>query len=282
MEISFGITKLSSDQVGGCLPVWIAPLLDNSGTTTVVALDGSKLCAMAVYTQPNDREKAMMLQYVYTVEEYRNRNIAGDLLQYAEQVFKDKGFEAVIAKYMGELSNAQRCYEFMIKNKYMPLSLNGHFLMYYLQDMKESAFSGKLEKMQSIIDRVRYYDQVEKKTLNTFLMEARERGYTYDIENIDLLFAGFYMLNGKVEGFMNLEEIVENVLVLNGTYIGKNAGGIAIPAMIAKLMKIAGKVMPEETSILFRLDSETAYLGMKNLFGEPEYDLIMQDYIKKL
>lgn len=282
MAYSYDVVRLTKDKMEGIMPPWVLPVLELEGTSCFAALDKGDLKGVAVYTKSTDREKAMVFLYIYIAEECRKQGLAKELLKYSEEMLKAYGSTMVFCKCMGDIPTLKNYYKFLLKNKFMPLSLNSHFLMYHLASLKKTDFYAHLEKLKNIADRVKYYDQVDAKTVRIFLEQAKDAGYSYATDEFDTIFAGFYLMNDKVEGFLDMKEVVENILMLKGTYVSNRADQFAIPAMIANALKISDQVMPQETSMFLQISNDNDYRGLKGLFGDPEIDYTLQEYVKSI
>lgn len=282
MAVTFDVVKLSPDQMRGTLPPWVIPSLDKSDTYSFAALDNGQLVGVAIFSCSPDRPMAMLFRYIYLIDSYKHKGIAKQLMTFSEQKLKENGAKTIFCRLMGDVKTLRENYKFMVKNKYMPLTMNGHFVMYYLEELVKTNFSKRLGDMTPIVSKVKYFNGTDKITVRKFIEKAKASGYNYDIEKMDLLFASLYIPNGEAEGIMNLEEVSENILMLNGTYMSPQCDKFALPAMIAKSLMIAIKVMPDKTALFYQLFDEQSYNGLKTLFGTAEVDYILQEYFKSL
>lgn len=275
--------KPDSKDFPGVLPKRVIHSMNKKNSISFLAIENGVMQGIAVYEDYPEKYGYISLVYVFVVPEKRRQKIASQLLEYSDKILSQKGFKGINVKVTEDKEQAWNIYDFLRKVRFFPMSVEGHFVSYFMQDLKETLFATKIKSMQKIMESVRFLSEVPKPLIKEFVATIEESGRKIDIDKIDPLFASFFIEEGKIKGFMHLEEIEENVMLLSDTYIDKNSRSpYILPALLANALKVAMPVMPDETMLFLCVMKQNDYKGIINSFGEPEHDDLMQEYLKLL
>lgn len=282
MAYSFDVIRLRREQVLGILPPWVVPVVEREDSHCFAALEDNALKALAVFVNAPERKNAVSFRYIFVDEKLRRTGLSKQLLQFSIDKLKIAGVKVVFCRSIGTAKDAQFNYKYLVKQKFLPLSLNGHFMMYPLGALKGSVFSSKLDTLKPIADRVRFYSELDNNMIVPFLEGSRQDGYMFDLSDLDLLYAGFYVSGERVSGFADIEEVADHELILKNSYLDKTSDQYALPAILAHVLQLAFKLLDDETPLFFQFTNENQYRAVKSTFGEPKMDYILQEYIKQL
>lgn len=228
--------------------------------------------------------KVAELIYLFAAEEYRSYNAGRELVLFAQDFLAVMGVEKIVGQaYDDEISGtAEAIGEELTAIGYTKCDRQGYYLEYDLKMLKETVFSKKLDDMENLVNKVAYYNSLSDEALNTLDDEITKAGLVINPNDVDYLFARYYMEGDVIKGFMDWREIEENCLYMAGTYIatGKEQQ-FYFPAMLAAFVLISENTMPDETKIMFPIFSQGAYNGVKKIFGEAITEKAIYLYEKK-
>lgn len=156
--------KFTKQQADNLLPDRIKGLLKSPGSYTFGAFSETTLLAFAVVSPSAGVLGGHVINYI-ALSEGQDENLVGELLKYIEDLCRKAGEKMISVRFIDDLGKLLDLHEKMVTNQYIPLSLDGHYLMYYLQDMQDTAFAERLEEMKALTDQVKFFNELTNKQI---------------------------------------------------------------------------------------------------------------------
>ena len=277
------LTQPDPREFGDMLPKSILEGMEKNSSFSMIATEDEEFAGIAVFEDYPKKAGYMLLTYIYVIEKLRGHKFSRELLAYAEEFFKNSGYKGIYVKVVDSSKEIEPKVEYLKKAGYLPLSAEGHFVSYYMQDLRECIMARKLEAMSKLMEFVKFYREVSSPSLKEFSEELKSVNKEVDFNKIDLLFCSFYLDKNKVKGFMHLDEIEENILLMSDTYIASDEKNpYILPAMLANALKISIATMPDEAMLYLNIERPNDYKGVITAFGEPEHDDLVYEFTKLL
>lgn len=279
--MEFLVGPIDNKEITDSQPEYVKRILNSPTAVTFLAKDGEKTVGVAVYDKCLSRNDFMTFRYIYVLEDYRRRRVATKLVGYAESRIKEKGITGIYAKVANFDKEHVEGNILLVRLRYIPLLVDGHYISYFVQDLRECVFAQKLKQMEAILEHVKFRREISKISLREFSRKLSLSNKDIDFENIDLLFSSFYVEGDEVKGYLHLDEIEENVLLLADSYI-EDGKGMVLAAMLANALKVSMATLPDDAMVCLQVYKENEYRGVRTVFGEPENDATSHEYVKLL
>ena len=90
-------------------------------SVAVGAMDGDELAAYAVYSAAAYDTEYIWLEYVYTLDNYREKYVASDLIEHMERIWKKSGYKYILARIVEENALDSAAYQLMNSTYFTPL-----------------------------------------------------------------------------------------------------------------------------------------------------------------
>ncbi len=229
-----------------------------------------------------DGKDGHCIRHIYC-DDTADERMIGNLLTFVEDTYRGAGETMLYVEICGEsdkLSELSSCfasYEYDVK------STDSKYMIYTLAKMRESTFFEKTSQAKAILDKVFFYNQLDKAQLLDFSrrMENMEREKKYALP--DLVFGRYYLDGNDIKGFMDIAEVEEGILEMTDVYLEKDKNSkYAFPAMLTSALIISSVFLAENTVIHMRLTDENWYGGVKAAFGEGAFEGVIHEYSKEL
>lgn len=236
-----------------------------------------EIVAAALFTQSPADENERLLLHVYVKPKWRGQGMAGRLLQYAQQYFRELGVHSLRVKCCGSVDGLEDTYDFLTGIGFAPLVLQGHLFRYRLSDCLNSRFAEQFGLSENEQENVRVIESWDDALLQSFIQE--ENGMVLSKDGVDLQFSRFYVSEGRIQGALCAERLGENLLFLHKIYMTSDVSPQkAIPPMLAAFLTGAGKAMPEDAILMIQSELYASYHGICGLFGVPDEEYFIQEY----
>lgn len=273
----------SIELVKKVLPAWVYKSVKDREHKIFGLMERSSLLGVAVFVQAYDVPDQSVLKYIYIKPEHSGKGYSKVLLSGAEQLLKKFGAKTVLCRYVGYDNVKGRMLSMLMGTKYLPLSVHGQIVSYFLADMQQSDFGRNLSKFEPLMEFVKSIDEVPEMEVKAFAYELSERGFPVNLSQIDREYCRFYIENGKIMACLLISRIGETAVLLGDSFIDPGLKNkYAIPIMIASMLEVAGKVMPEEAVFFLQLFDSGIIGGIKNVFGEPESVDQVFEFLKRI
>lgn len=265
------------------LPTSLAETIEKEETYSYVASENGSAVGVCVYLKNREIVNNYILAYMHMTEAADNDDLKSDFLKYCENGFPEGKGITITVPNSGKGVELFDRHNFFCRNGYSPISYDGHILFYDMTIIMKSYFMKNLEKLAVYTEHVKMREQFYKKDINEFMLRAREDGYFLSANRIDPIFSRFYEEDGKILGFIHMAEVKVDTLMLFDTFIDKSADtGVVLSALLGSVLKIGGKVLSENSSVVFQIYKENEYRGIKTLFGKPREELELQELVKMI
>lgn len=222
------------------------------------------------------------IRYMY-YDDIADEHTIGNLLTYIEDTYRSEGDTHLYVELCDESDKLNRVLSSFEDYDYDLISTQDKYLIYELAKMKKSMFFEKTSQAKAILDKVFFYNQLEKEQLLDFSrkMDNMDREKKYALP--DLVFGRYYLDGGEIKGFMDIAEVEENVLELQDVYLEKDKNSkYAFPAMLTSALVISTVFLSEDTVVHMKLADENWYGGVKAAFGESNFEGVIYTLSKEL
>lgn len=222
------------------------------------------------------------IRYIYC-DDKADERMVGNLLTFVEDTYRGAGETVLYVEVCGESKDIDKLIPYFIDYDYDVQSTDNKYLIYELAKLRESTFFEKTSQAKAILDKVFFYNQLDKAQLMDFSrrMENIEREKTYKLP--DLVFGRYYLDGGEVKGFMDIAEVEENILELQDVYLEKDKNAkYAFPAMLTSALVISTIFLAEDTVVHMRLTDDNWYAGVKAAFSDATFEGVIMELSKEL
>ena len=229
-----------------------------------------------------DGKDGHCIRYIYC-DDTADERMIGNLLTFVEDTYRGAGETMLYVEVCGESGWLDELKPYFMNYDYDVNSTEDRYMIYELAKMRESTFFEKTSQAKAILDKVFFYNQLEKSQLLDFSrrMENMEREKKYALP--DLVFGRYYLDGNVIKGFMDIAEVEEGILEMTDVYLERDKNSkYAFPAMLTSALIISSALLAEGTVIHMRLTDENWYGGLKVAFGEGAFEGVIHEYSKEL
>lgn len=274
--------KLTREQQISILPERVRGLLNIPSTSVFACVEEDELAAIAVVTLEISGYSKYCISYLKVFDGY-NIDYLKNLLTYIEKLCTDLGNKMISVRLMDEFVNIISIHEMLEKLDYIALDLSGRNLMYYFQDIEDTAFYEKLDNTAALQKNVYSYNELKISQINDLSDKLKKSPRNTNFNKPDLVFARFFVVDDEVKGYVNIKEIAPGIIYIKDIYCDNDESTkYAVQAMIASVLIITREFMQEDAVIYIRCDSENIYKSFIYMLGEPEIDHVVFEYGKVL
>lgn len=278
--MEFSIVKVSESQTANLFPAQIrgiAPL-----GQTFVAWDDENVAALALVTAASDFKDEYVLNYLAPRPGYGIKEVEA-LLNFVEESCKDLGIGSFVCSLSGSFEELIDIHRVLKRKGYIPIVLNGHRLAYQKVYLEQSPFFNQISKVEPLLKYVKTYNELDKKQIEKFSSIIKRTGRASGLNTPDLVFGRFFIENDEIAGMLDMREISPRVLFVSEifTHATQNSK-LVLPAMLGSAMLATRMLMDEDTVIILQIYSENLCGSFKSVFGEPDSEDMIFEYIKTL
>ena len=282
----YEIRDIDEETASRLMPQAMALKLGLENVMTAVALAGEKTVGVALFCHTMEIADNVSLLYIAMQEEYRHMGYGRQLLEYVADVMAIRGaktFECELTADRLLDDEAKKDAEnFLNESAFKLRRKHGHYLVYDMEAILKGSMAGMLDKFEVLIDKVQYYNELSDEQMQDFERLTVEEEHYVPVSDLDALFARFYVKNNKILAYMDIREVMENVIYMTDSFVAKKCDEYALPAMIAAFVQISSKLMPDETRVILPIYSEASYNGIVTSFGKPKYEGEVNMYRREL
>ncbi len=263
-------------------PPYVRSLLGNEGYENCIlaAIDDGVFKGYGFFSHPYGSSRDIRLEYLYTLEEYRETGVACGILKFAEDYMKKKGVINIICRMYVKFSEAKEVASFFIRRGYIPLSLDGRLLAYWYKDMEDTGFFDIInEKRHKLPSSVKATD-IDARSLNVLLSDAKDVGFSFDRRDLEKSYSRFMLNKDRIEAALIARKAGENVLYVMNPYIKeKSRFSNSFPVLFSDVINDVKKDSVEDFLVLLNLDDNKLYYAMMQYFNPPEKEYLIQEYM---
>ena len=250
-------------------------------SVAVGAMEGDELAAYAVYSAAAYDTEYIWLEYVYTLDNYREKYVASDLIEHMERIWRKSGYKYILARIVEENALDSAAYRLMNSTYFTPLQEDNKIFVYRYHDMKSNERIEKLIKVGHTDFGVVHIGSRRNYEYKDFCKELKNNGT--DIENVsfDINLSCFSRgSDKKINGCMLMERSTAGVIV-KYVYVSKNAGKYALIYMVYDML-VSLKEYTDNESISIILNGKKYIDFFMYFFPDYYKSYDMWDYIMKL
>lgn len=239
--------------------------------------DGELLSLAAFVSMPNYKDE-LRLEYIYTPPKFRAKGYYHDLLKFCFEHFKKRGIRSITVKICDTPDKVSDFYNFIVMEKFIPLTFDGHLLEYSLKTTLESEILNKIrDRKRSEVVTIPDREDIR---LKRFCVDVQENGAFISRREYNPVFSRFCMQGNEITGAVIVEKINEKVLFISQIYLSsKNKDSNILLYLLADSIRAAGEQMPEDTLIRIQLFMPMRYQVIEKIFGKPQEDYIIQEFV---
>lgn len=265
------------------LPARVIGMINKPNSILVGAYEENMLVGIAVVIVTEGQVK-YTISYLaaYAAYEADKDEIILNILMYVEEMCIQAGENFVAVRLIAE---AYELYDFdsiLIDCGYSVVSRDGKYMMYYFQKIKETAFANSVCQNEAVKKYVYAQNEVDESLLKPFREKQREHERDV-LDDPDLVFGRYYVVDGVIRGYVDVREIADGILVLKDAFVEKHPSTkMALVHMLAVMVNTSLAFLPEDAVLYLYYQSEILREIFLKVFGEAEIDNVVYEYGKVL
>ncbi|MCR5482506.1 MAG: GNAT family N-acetyltransferase [Clostridia bacterium] len=278
----FHLIGMTSEQAANYMPRWLAIKAEKKNTCIFAAEEDSRILALAMYSVSKDHKNEMIFDYLFVAEERRGQGIGTDIIAHAENEFRSRGIRSIICRCIGDAVTVRDYMKFLANKKFIPLTLNAHFMMYYVQDFPDTKFGSFATNQRELAASICKKENVSHVDFVYFLKNMTGRGNAIGFDSVDSEYGNFYVSDDRIAGFMDTEKASEKTFLMNGIYADTSPRGYEIYKSLITAFPLMFDNEEVDSTIFMQIYDDREYKIFLTLFGKPEIDFMLQEYFKRL
>lgn len=279
----YGKVKLDPNEVSHLLPKHVINLIEEDSVTTIAGCDDyGKMVSLAFLKDSPVRSDECVIVYYYVAEGYRQKGLCKDLLLNVTNSLYESGYKAASIKVCGTPENNRKAYTGLLKQKFIPVTFNGHLVTYYVENIIETEYIERMEELKEKPELVNILDR-KNPALKRFSEKAKRRGVSFFTSDYDTTFSKFFYGREDIEAVLATKLLTDEILLLDIIYVDPTCdNNTVLPCLFASVLKEAVDKLPENARIIVQAHDDGLYNTLMKVLGEGEEDLMIQDYVKIL
>lgn len=277
---------MDTADLNGIVPDWVCRIASRDDVMLYGNFDednNDELVAFILYQSMPTLRKGAAIRYLFVSENYRGIRIGKELLSDSLKLLKNANINIVYGKYIGDKKEADQFKRFMARTGFYPITLNGQYISYSLEQMLDSTFKDQLEHMESFLGNAFERKEITNIEMNSFREKLIQENIMYDFHDPQIKFNLFYKKDGKILGNIIVKEIDKKCLLLSDYYIEKTENqGIILPTLLGCLLNKMEQIYEKDTMLNIELFSNSYINGIRKLFGEELQAGVINEYVKKM
>jgi len=263
-------------------PPYVRYCLENRGLESCIlaAVEDGKLLSYAVFSRPVGASRDVWLEYIFTMEEYRETGAASALLKYSRDYMKKKGMINILCKVYSKFREAKDLMEFLVRRQFVPLTSDGKLLVYSYSSLMNSFLFEFFQKNKSKNLKTLKASELEERTLAAFRAREKETGFYFDLNGINDVFSRFIVKNGEIAAAVIAKKAGERDVYIPAPYLTKEINNMGLfPILLLEVVKDAGDIIGDDILVFLELCDEKMSYIMSQAFSPPEREMIVQEYM---
>ena len=240
---------------------------ENKDRKVYVAYGDGKDIGYVVYATSYAYPKMYELLYVYVDENYRNQNVATDLIRRSGEMLKTLG----LGKPMVIIEANDRYMEGIFERAGYELHLVNNLMVYRLGDMLESVLYDRIDELKIVTDNAKKLSEAKATSNNQvelFKRTLEKRGVQVELEELAEEYSRYFFEKGKLVGYMAFTRYDEKMLYMNHLYISPDATNkFIIPGMILSSLRSCEDSLDKDTSIIIQFSDKNNFDAVEKSFG---------------
>lgn len=238
-----------------------------------------RLVSIAAFSVTPFHTDEVDLEYIFVAAGYRRQGLAGELLQYCYGELKKSGVRCINRKLCSENGMVR---QLLRTEKFIPMTFNGHYLEYALEDLVENKILQKLSDESEEFQIGAY--SAEDVRIKRFIAGAAVDKCYMDRKQYSEKYSRFLEENGKITAGILMEQLNENTLFLSRTYKSPECTQkSAFAYLLAECIKAAAEEMSMDFSVCkMQIFTEEEYQFLEKLNVMSLADYRIQECVKIL
>lgn len=228
----------------------------------------NELIGIAAFVMPYAYGKSIVLTYVNVVDEYRRQGIATALVQKTIDIMAVKGFNTVRA--IVPYNNPNKDIVCFLKSIYFNSRNEAvNYVSFVLGKIKESELYKKLICQETLMSRVKAFDEVSTNQIEEFKLKLMQQQHLSIKDEFDKDLVCFYMQDNKIVALSNYSQTAVYEISRSYIYSLKEFDGqLAFPSMFVYFISKALETKSEDTIIRMFVYAKSEYRGLTTTVGE--------------
>ena len=243
--------------------------------------DGQEVC-IAVYLQDTDDKERLRLIEDFamgdTVEKKIEREI--EMIDKSREILFSNGIKRIAIKAIGEAKDMQSMYQNAIKHKFIPLTVNGLFMVYKLD---ETVLSKGMQILSTAPDSLRKgvcEIEPDDVRLKRFLAKKNTTGIYFEKDSYDPSLSKFYVEDGEIKGALVCQKLAKNIILYPFFYVDNiEKNGKAFAVMFHDSLSDAAGTLGKEAYVVLQSFYENVEIGIEKILGKPIKTYEIHEYL---
>ena len=157
------------------------------------------------------------------------------------------------------------------------------YVKYTLRDICHTTFADGLSKRPEILKNIYRYNELTNGQIADFSSRLQKQTRHAGFDMPDLVFGRYYVEKGLIEGFIDVREVSEGILLMTDMYVlDSTVSQMALPFMLAATLGTAEAFLTEDAEIYMVYASENLYRAIQKVFGVGQLDEVILSCEKQL
>ena len=237
-----------------------------------------ELISIASFSRMPYSRNEVYLDYINVVNDFCKKGYGTELLNYCFEKLKEYGIRAINIKLSNEQSYVRK---FLMKQKFIPISFNGHLIEYDMADMLDNENLKKL--VESTKKNCIFVESYDDYRLRKFFNEADIKGHYMGRRDFDMDYSCFYEENEEIKACILFERINSNTLFLsNSCKFSMCKEKAAFAYMLAAFIERIKQKEEQDLSIKMQIFESQEYNFLNKLGIKKQMDCKLQEMVKIL
>ncbi len=270
--------RIGRQEAEKLFPARYHSLLESENVFTFVACENDAVVGASIFQVLPKGRGEIVLKYFGAKDD--NEEIIIQMLLSAEQILAECGGRLLVSRENGDDEYLLKHYEILKNAGFLLTQSEGHFLGYYVQDLLDTAFFDKIEKIEPYFKNICSYYELDRTSKAAFASIVKKHGLTFD-ERKEGGCSKFYLDNNNILGYINISMINDKVMYIAETYREERNGDAVLIPLLAQVLNDLTD-LHEDAMLFYKCYSDGDYDGIKKVFGEAETDERLFEYMKKI
>ena len=249
------------------------------GSLIIGGFEEDTLLVMGLFVRPDNWDSGYILEYLSTSNE-GDMSVYSSYLKEVETFFKGST-KWLNVRLRGNSPEFFSLHDLLVENDYVPLNMSGRFLRYaalginlenYTDTSKNSEILKNICSTKSIIP------QKKKEFLQR--MMAKNPAFSFPKTESEKELSRFYVSKEGIVGFVIANRISDNCIFVTDFYANKGPKGQR--AFTALALYLLGIIAGDRgiLDIYFQINDSYMYEAVKLIFGEPDDNQLIFEFVK--
>lgn len=237
-----------------------------------------ELISIASFSRMPYSKNEVYLDYMNVAKDFRKKGYGTELLNYCSEKLKEYGIRTINVKLSNEKPYVRK---FFMKQKFIPISFNGHLIEYDMADMLDNEKLIKL--VENIPPNCTFVESYDDYRLRKFFNEADIKGHYMGRRDFDMDYSCFYEEKEEIKACILFERINDKALFLsNACRFSTCKQKAAFAYMLAAFIERIKQKEEEDLNIKMQIFESQEYNFLNKLGIKKQMDCKLQEMVKVL